>query len=174
MAEQITFPPNVTGFHSPSQPAPALRDLQDFHAKCQAVSALSMLEMVSFHDYSDEPNRSYHLQLAKDSRSIGYIIFVNKYAPLIAFAKIMASDWEGWNGSGNLPTNEYTDWQELADIFQPDFQTIPVKTLLLPIDADQPESAAVVQNLQDAEFAELSYFAPQNMGNLVFNNWKKR
>jgi len=171
--QQIIFPPKVTGFHNPSDSAPELQDLKPFHLKCQAISAVGLLNPIEFFDYSAEPSRSYHLQLAEDSRSIGYFLFLNKYAPLVAISKMLDNSWKSWDGTGELPPNQYIDFPELEAYFQPDFQLIPVATLLLPIDADKPESAAVVQNLQDSEFAEFSYFAPQNLGNLVFNNWEK-
>ena len=175
MAEKksIIFPPNITGFYNVSEGPPKPESTMLFFAKCQEAEAQGLLETVQFFDYSEEPNRSYHLQLVKDSNSIGHFIFVNKFSSLIAISKILDANWEDWDGDGELPTNQYVDHAELSQAFKPLFTSVPVKVLLLPIDADNPESAEVVQLLQDVEFAQLSFYAPQNMGNLLFNNWEK-
>ena len=168
----ITFPPNITGFHNPNKPAPNQIELDDFKAVCATIKAVESFELIRFFDYSEQENKSYHLQLIEKERK-AYFIFLNKYVPFIAFSEIFEENWKGWSGVGELPKNRYVDFPELAKYFQSDFQVIPQEILLLPIDADNPKSAAVVQKLEDAEFAEFSYFAPQCLGNIVFNNWKK-
>ncbi len=169
----IQFPKNITGFRNPKKPAPNQIGLENFRAICAIIEAVESFDLIQFFDYSEQENKSYHLQLI-EKEGKAYFIFLNKYAPFIAFSEIFEENWRSWNGNGELPKNRYIDIPELTKHFQTDFQIIPQATLLLPIDADNPKSAEVVQNLEDAEFAEFSYFAPQCLGNIVFNDWKKR
>ena len=170
---QIIFPPKTTGFYNPDEQPPVLQSLEGFMKACEQMASIKGFELLTLFDYTDIPSKSYHLQLMKDQDGQGFFIFVNKYSPLIAFSKIDAINWEGWNGEGEMPQNHYVDMIELTSYFH-GMDVIPVEVLLMPIDADEAESAVVVQQLQDAEFAEFSFFAPQNLGNLVFNNWPKR
>ncbi|MFT5616812.1 MAG: hypothetical protein ACI85I_000026 [Arenicella sp.] len=169
---QLIFPKNITGFHNLNKPAPSQIGLERFKAICITIKAVGDFDLIQFFDYSEQGNKSYHLQLIEKEGN-AYFIFLNKYASFIAFSEILEENWQSWNGEGELPKNRYIDFPQLTKYFQTDFQIIPQEILLLPIDADNPKSAEVVQNLEDAEFAEFSYFAPQCLGNIVFNNWRK-
>jgi hypothetical protein len=172
-SKNIIFPANITGFYNPNESAPKPLELDTFKTICNTLKTVGDFDLIQFFDYSDDADKSYHLQLI-EKEGKWYFIFLNKYSPLIAFSEIFEKNWSGWNGKEELPKNRYIDMPELAKHFPTDFQLIPQEILLLPIDADNPKSAEVVQNLKDAEFAEFSYFAPQCLGNIVFNNWKKK
>ena len=171
-ATEIILPPNVSGFVNIDE-APLIElsanDLQNY---CEVACQSKGYDFLRFIDLSGTKDRSYHLaEIAKENQH--YLIFLNKYHKVVAFAKLQETLPTTYDGTTEMPRNAYADLEDLASAFQPNYMVLPTSILIMPIDADIPASAAVVQRLKDIEFGEFSYWVPQNIGQVVFNGWQK-
>lgn len=172
MNNAFALPPNISGFTAKKSKQLQVLEVNDLQNFCEVACEGQKYEFIRFIDLSAQKNRSYHLcMIAKDQQE--YLIFLNKYHKVIAFSKLLEPMPSDYMGTTEMPRNEYIDLPDLHQAFADNYLVLPAHILLLPLDSDIPESAAVVQNLQDAEFGEFSYWVPQTIGQVVFNGWEK-
>lgn len=165
------LPPNISGFSDDGAvPELAVNDLQNY---CEVACEAHGYSLLRFIDLSNKPNRSYHLCCIQKGEHKG-VIFLNKYHKVVAFSTLHENMPVYYDGSAEMPRNEFIDLEDLGSAFAQHYMVLPVQVLLLPLDSDIPESAEVVQQLKDVEFGEFSYWVPQTIGQVVFNGWTKQ
>ena len=173
MSNSISLPPNVSGFHNPETPAPSLLDVNEIQNFCEVVTEGNGYRFIQFLDLRAQKNRSYHLAIiGKEQKQ--FLIFFNKYRKVIAFSEVKEDFPKDYTGIGEMPRNEYLDLEDLEKAFGEHYMVLPVHILMMPLDSDLSESAAVVKNLEDTEFGEFSFWVPQTIGQVVFNSWDKK
>lgn len=167
------LPPKISGFHDRTSPAPKLWNLKPFQQCCQRVVQGGIFEVIHFFDFTQHPSKSYHFTLFVRGEQF-YLVFVNKYYPYIAIAQVLVPISVVHDLVNELPVNQFVDVPALAKYFEGDFEVLPASFLERSPDADDPESAAIVKDLEKAEFAEFAYWEPRCIGEIIFNNWDKR
>ena len=171
MLPEVIFPPKVSGFYERKSGPPALLPVADLKQALHDLDGLGIQWQLI--DFSHQPNYSYHVCFIS-WQDKGYFFFMNKYYYLAAFSQIEdMEEWQNWEEGQLLPRNQYTDIPQLHDILSTPWTILPEEMIIQKVDADNEISQKIVMNLQNAEFAEFSYWEPQNMGNILFNNWEK-
>ncbi|WP_027001482.1 hypothetical protein [Hugenholtzia roseola] len=158
------LPRGITGFapseskstnKSPNPTTIVSATWQDFERSALLVSRWQLLEL-----YQQMPPFNFHFALfERDKRQMG--VLCHRDFALVAFV--------------NLPLHKqaYTEGEDLTLIFERFFEVLPADFLRLRPNADHPDSVFSLQNLADEEFAQMAYFQPENIGQIIFNNWQK-
>ena len=168
--EKFILPPGVSGFYKENENTPSLVDIYLFRKFCENLAEKTGFQLYSFYDFSSSNSKSYHLAIITKSESEFILIFCNKYYPLIAFSKVL--DSKNINQADfDLPKNEFFDDEKLASYFKTDFKILNSDFLSITVDADNEEDAIAVKELTFYEFAEFSFWKPQVLAEIIFNNW---
>ncbi len=164
----FSFPAGISGFWGKKDAPPPTFAPTLFEERCQQTRALDF-ELASI-AFANEKKQTYHVALLQKSNE-QLLVFCNKYYPIVAFA-IPESSLAPEHLPRIEPPHTYAEHEALAQLFnQEPFQVIPTPILRLEVDADNPETTAVVHQLYDAEFAEFAFWEPRSMGDVVFNRW---
>lgn len=162
---QIIFTKGVSGFARNIQPDSAL--LSRFE---QAIARLAEAEGWQVKTASARLCHSFAYQvLLHEPTGQARLVFCNRVAPLVALAQVV-----NWRGD-SLPENRFiSDERWAAWLDDQGFAVLAQALLEQKLDADIPESAALVQQLDDLEFAEFAYWEPKTVADIIFNDWGKR
>jgi hypothetical protein len=162
--EMKKLPRGITGFaplkgkstNKSSNPTrPPSTTWEDFKRSTSLISRWQLLEL-----YQQRPPFNFHFALfERDKRQMG--VLCHRDFPFVAFV--------------NLPLHKqaYTEGEDLTLVFERFFEVLPAAFLRLRPNADHPETVASLQNLADEEFAQMAYFQPENIGQIIFNNWQE-
>lgn len=167
----IIFPPKVSGFYAGEPPSLiSTIQIEQELAVLQGLPVTASWFLFNLEPYHHYSYHLCHIEYGETS----YLFFINKYAKIGALSKVHPSaSIEGWHIDEELPRNSYDDWKEGTRLLASHWAIVPPDILTLSVDADNPESQRIVSELQNEEFAQFAYWEPQNMGNILFNNWQK-
>ena len=140
-----------------------------FYHYCQAQAAAHFDEIMLL-KFTFDPTYSYRAcLLQKPEQAI--LVLCNKFYPIVALAEVNLQRLPTTDLTKALPENRFSELELWSKIFSADYRVLPPEHLLLPADADNDQSRQLLANLTRAEAAELSYFAPKLIKDVVFNNW---
>lgn len=166
MLKFIQLPPHISGFTSAYHkaiPCVSLRKIENF------IQDLPF-EFKKFTNNNKSKNYNYHYLSAKNKEE-KFLIFFNKLYPIIAVSKILESNQASYS---DLPKNEFVDVPSLESYAkQHQFILLRKELLEQKMDADIPVVQSIVGQLSQVEFAEFSYYEPQVIADIIFNNWDK-
>lgn len=168
--EAFHFPAGISGFWGRKDKPPPQFEPTLFEQKCAETAQIGY-QLLSF-VAAKKKKQSYHLALVEeDSGEKRFVVICNKYYPIVAFA-LPSEPLKPALLSEFKPPQTYVSNAGLFTHFNTSpFCVIPTEVLQLEVDADNPETAAVMHQLYDTEFAEFAFWEPRCMGDIAFNNW---
>jgi hypothetical protein len=171
--ETFALPPKTSGFYNTDDSPPEEMPMAEVSRALDGLHSLPGIEKLESISYAQEPNRNYHLAIVQ-ANGEWRLVFVNKYYPIVACSRVLDEiALVKWGRKGELPANEYMDWPEIAAVLPQNWRIAPKSMLLTRIDPDEGLSTPMIENLQNREFAEFSFYDPRYVGQIIFNNWKK-
>ncbi len=168
--EIYQLPAGVSGFFEENVETPKRTDVNQFRKCCENLAENSDYQMIDFFNFNSMPTKSYHLASFKHKTGGYILIFCNRYFPLVAFSQV-ADGKTVEQVDLMLPENEFFDDDLLDQYFKNDFEVLSSAYLGITVDADNIEDAKAVKQLTFYEFAEFSFWKPQVLADIVFNNW---
>ncbi|MEM6297145.1 MAG: hypothetical protein AAF740_00480 [Bacteroidota bacterium] len=124
------------------------------------------MNWAKLHDLRNHSNFTYGVaSLSIKSQTLEYVI--HKHFPLLAPAKV------SWRNKTPIAA-EFTEWTPESDFLRKSFILLEPDWLLLKPEPDFPECKALLRDLDFWEFGQFSYFRPENVGEIIFNNWDKK
>ncbi|MEM1136589.1 MAG: hypothetical protein AAGI07_12185 [Bacteroidota bacterium] len=168
--EIFRLPAGVSGFYKEDEPTPSAVDVNQFRKACEQLAEQSGYTLHTFYDFSASKTKSYHLAiLAKDTESY-IMVFCNRYYPIVAFSRVLEIEKIA-QADLSLPENTFFDDDQIAAFFKEDFTVLASDYLSITVDADNEADALAVEKLTFYEFAEFSFWKPQLLAEIIFNNW---
>ncbi|MGF1532553.1 MAG: hypothetical protein ACFCUI_02540 [Bernardetiaceae bacterium] len=156
-----TLPAFVSGCLPPDTPTPEAHTF----TRLQTLPLPEGYTWISHHPLHDQPSYTYGistLQIKENQHSFA----VHKHFPLLAPALVhwknhcpQALEWQAWTPE--------TDFLEAA------FVRLDPELLLQKPDPEIPHLAALLQGLDPWECGLFSFFQPESIGEIIFNNWDK-
>jgi hypothetical protein len=83
-------------------------------------------------------------------------VWVNAFFPLV-----------GWQEDGY-----WANRPDLVSLLSPDFTVLPAEWLATPLNSDNEVARQAVAHLHSEEFAQMAYYQPTTLGELVFHQWE--
>ncbi|UZR94368.1 hypothetical protein [Chondrinema litorale] len=164
------LPPGVSGFYKEGEDTPASIDVYQFRKACENLVEKTGYLLEAFYDFTLSETKSYHLAVVFKPDNSYILIFCNRYYPIIAFSKVL--DIKNINQADfDLPENEFFDNEQLATFFKNNYEVLTCDYLSITVDADNEDDAVTVKRLTFYEFAEFSFWKPQTLGDIIFNDW---
>lgn len=172
----LLLPEKVSGFHDPGDPPPSLFPFSILEKKCEQIDQMSEYSLVKAIDFLEEENRSYYLVLIRHFTKGHFLIFCNKYYPLVAFSHLVEQPLYQEPSlttieKGEIPPNEFVNLPDLEPFLKPEFTVLEKDFLAKSVNADNPQDAISVSKLCHSEFAEFSFWKPKVLSDIIFNNW---
>ena len=164
------LPPGVSGFYEENEATPAKADVYLFRRCCEQLAENTNYHLHNFYDFSESTTKSYHLAIFRHISDGFILVFCNRYYPLVAFSKV-EDDTHIEKADLQLPKNEFIDDDLLKQYFKENFEVLNSDYLGITVDADNEEDAITVKQLTFYEFAEFSFWKPQVLADIIFNNW---
>ncbi|OHX65457.1 hypothetical protein [Flammeovirga pacifica] len=118
-------------------------------------------------NFSERYSYNYHIIEYQNSL---YLLLKNKYSDFYAVAEVI-DDEEEYH---KIPKHRFINHSEIVSFLDAmGFQSIEEKLLSLNIDTANPLITSLLQNLSKDELKQFSKKKPQNIAQIVFNDWKK-
>lgn len=112
------------------------------------------------------PNYTYGVVQLSTEQGQTLDMAAHKYFPLLA--PVVAQ----WNDEGKPLALAFREWGEEAAFFRENFRLLEPEWLILKPDPHIPVAQRLLKDLRYEEFAQFSFFQPENIGEIVFNNWE--
>ncbi|MBX2840789.1 MAG: hypothetical protein KTR26_03405 [Flammeovirgaceae bacterium] len=169
---QYILPSGVSGFLRESENTIIQFDHQLFVKSCETVgSKIENFQFSHLDLFKNDLNKSYLYAYYKRENTADLIISCNKYFPIVAFSEVL--DEENDPSENPFPDNQFCDLISLHSVFECNFQILDKAYLTTKVDADDEENSKKVSQLTNYEFSEFSYWQPQIIGDILFNDWEK-
>ena len=148
------LPTGITGFDSPEEGV----SVERFRSACQAAVRQAYGKLTQVRAAHEHATTNFHEALVSlhDGKETVRVL-CNAYFPIIAFTSPATRE-----GDVRL---RFLDCPELARSLSSEF------TVLSAQDAGAGVSPQVISQLGETELAQLKYWKPQRIGDVVFNYW---
>ncbi len=124
------------------------------------------MSWAKLHDLRNHPNFTYGVaNLSVNGQTFECVL--HKHFPLLAPAKV------SWREEKPIAV-EFTEWTKESTFLQKSFTLLEPRWLLLKPEPDFLECKILLRDLDFWEFGQFSYFRPENVGEIIFNNWNKK
>lgn len=147
----IILPTGVTGFFDSQSGEPPLTDLSLFQKLCYSIAAESGGRVLAFESADVSTNFAY-AQIKWNGDEL--FVLLNEHSPYLAMADAI--------GFGGI---SFVDRVLLREAFSPYYNVLETGELNTPIEPP------MIQHLNRAERAQISYWKPKTVGELVFHYW---
>lgn len=165
------LPAGVSGFLRENENTKIQFDHQLFLKACNSESLGENLQLSHIDLLENEANKSYMFAYYVRQDLPDLIVFCNKYFPIVAFSEVL--DEHNQPQENPFPDNHFCDLKSLNSVFEPDFKVLDKSYLTTKVDADDEENSKKVSQLTNYEFSEFSFWQPQIIGDILFNDWEK-
>jgi hypothetical protein len=155
-----TLPRGVTGFWSDGEPPP-VTDLRAFRADCHAAARELGGTLLTFEGAGEDGHVRNYARAVFDLPGVGMVaLLLNAHYPVVVFA-----DADTLTGTPPL----FKDVTALAAWFAAN--TTGRYRVLTAEEAGAPVTDTACRLLAPAEMAQVRYWRPERIGDILFNHW---
>lgn len=148
----MKFPYGITGFHFATEPSPPEVNVNQFKQICYGVALRNKGRVIDIQKPRDANYYCAEMQLFDKT----FFILLNCHYPYVAFASTVEY--------GDI---SFIEPPTLEKEFSSIYYVLKSKELNAPFD----ESLVENSELNEAELDQISYWKPETIGEIIFNQW---